>query len=63
MAKTDAYADIDFEEINDITGLANDDIKCLKVSNQDKVKEQLRLWVILTSSSIIVIKCIFICFP
>jgi len=31
MAKTDAYADIDFEEINDITGLANDDIKCLKV--------------------------------
>ena len=25
------YADIDFEEINDVTGLANDEIKCLKV--------------------------------
>merc|ERR1711988_790502 len=31
MAKTDQYADIDFEEINDQTGLANDEIKCLKV--------------------------------
>merc|ERR1712117_717883 len=31
MAKTDIYADIDFEEINDQTGLANDEIKCLKV--------------------------------
>merc|ERR1712066_372664 len=25
------YSDIDFEEINDVTGLANDEIKCLKV--------------------------------
>ena len=25
------FADIDFEEINDVTGLANDEIKCLKV--------------------------------
>merc|ERR1712168_1682988 len=31
MAKTDQYADIDFEEIKDQTGLANDEIKCLKV--------------------------------
>merc|ERR1712066_728776 len=31
MGKTDQYADIDFEEINDQTGLANDEIKCLKV--------------------------------
>jgi len=27
----DAYADIDFEEINEQCGLANDEIKCLKV--------------------------------
>merc|ERR1712098_998516 len=31
MAKPDPYADIDFEEINDATGLATDEIKCLKV--------------------------------
>merc|ERR1711953_902741 len=31
MAKTDAYADIDFEEMGEATGLANDEIKCLKV--------------------------------
>merc|ERR1712240_309221 len=31
MAKPDPYADIDFDEINDQTGLANDEIKCLKV--------------------------------
>merc|ERR1711939_1150981 len=31
MAKADPYADIDFEEINDQTGLAVDEIKCLKV--------------------------------
>merc|ERR1712227_517621 len=31
MAKNDPYADIDFEEINDATNLANDEIKCLKV--------------------------------
>merc|ERR1711963_1260506 len=31
MAKPDPYADIDFEEINDATNLANDEIKCLKV--------------------------------
>ena len=30
--KTDPYADIDFEDINDVTGLANDEIKCLKVN-------------------------------
>ena len=31
MAKPDLYADIDFDEINDATGLAVDEIKCLKV--------------------------------
>merc|ERR1711962_1022761 len=31
MAKPDPYADIDFEEINEATGLAVDEIKCLKV--------------------------------
>ena len=31
MAKPDPYADIDFEEINEATGLANDEVKCLKV--------------------------------
>merc|ERR1712127_86244 len=30
-AMPDAYADIDFEEINEQCGLANDEIKCLKV--------------------------------
>ena len=34
MAKADPYADIDFEDINDVTGLANDEIKCLKVSKK-----------------------------
>merc|ERR1712058_97212 len=29
--KQDPYADIDFEEINEATNLANDEIKCLKV--------------------------------
>merc|ERR1712059_73002 len=29
-AMSDPYADIDFEEINDQTNLANDEIKCLK---------------------------------
>ena len=32
--KPDPYADIDFEEINEQTNLANDEIKCLKVSYQ-----------------------------
>ena len=32
MAKPDPYADIDFEEITDATGLAVDEIKCLKVT-------------------------------
>ena len=32
MAKPDPYADIDFEEINEQCGLANDEIKCLKVA-------------------------------
>merc|ERR1711922_50923 len=31
MAKADPYADIDFEEISEATGLAVDEIKCLKV--------------------------------
>merc|ERR1739838_622971 len=31
MAKADPYADIDFEEINDVTNLQPDEIKCLKV--------------------------------
>ena len=31
MARPDPYADIDFEEINEQTGLAVDEIKCLKV--------------------------------
>merc|ERR1712018_182214 len=31
MAKPDPYGDIDFEEINEATNLANDEIKCLKV--------------------------------
>merc|ERR1711881_623466 len=30
MAKADPYAGIDFEEINEATGLENDEIKCLK---------------------------------
>ena len=30
--KPDPYADIDFEEITDATGLAVDEIKCLKVT-------------------------------
>ena len=37
----DPYADIDFEEINDLTNLATDEIKCLKVAKInfiDKVK-------------------------
>ena len=28
----DAYSGIDFDEINEVTGLAADEIKCLKVS-------------------------------
>ena len=28
------FADIDFDEINDQTGLAPDEIKCLKVSTE-----------------------------
>ena len=31
MAKPDAYADIDFDEIIEATCLAADEIKCLKV--------------------------------
>merc|ERR1711890_849 len=30
MAKADPYAGIEFEEINEATGLENDEIKCLK---------------------------------
>ena len=33
MAKPDMYADIDFDEINEATNLAADEIKCLKVGN------------------------------
>ena len=36
MAKPDPYGDIDFEEINDATGLAPDEIKCLKVQEPYK---------------------------
>ena len=32
MAKADPYADIDFEEITDLTNLQPDEIKCLKVN-------------------------------
>ena len=31
--KADAFADIDFEEINDATNLQPDEIKCLKVDS------------------------------
>ena len=34
MAHGDPYADIDFDEITEQTGLAGDEIKCLKVSSQ-----------------------------
>lgn len=41
MARADPYADIDFEEINEQTGLAVDEIKCLKVCfNLFDVKKQ-----------------------
>ena len=30
--KADPYADIDFDEVTEATGLAIDEIKCLKVS-------------------------------
>ena len=35
--KADPYADIDFEEINEQTNLANDEIKCLKVKSTSSV--------------------------
>ena len=35
--KADPYADIDFEEINEQTNLANDEIKCLKVKSRSSV--------------------------
>ena len=31
MARADPYADIDFDEVTEATGLAADEIKCLKV--------------------------------
>ena len=31
MAKPDPYADVDFDELTESTGLAVDEIKCLKV--------------------------------
>ena len=31
MAKPDPYGDIDFDEVTEATGLAIDEIKCLKV--------------------------------
>ena len=40
MAKPDPYADIDFEEINDQTNLANDEIKCLKVTSPCILSDQ-----------------------
>ena len=33
----DAYSGIDFDEINEATGLAADEIKCLKVSFKNNV--------------------------
>ena len=30
MSKPDPYAGIDFDELNDATGLESDEIKCLK---------------------------------
>ncbi len=32
MSRADPYADIDFDEVTEATGLAMDEIKCLKVS-------------------------------
>ena len=32
MAPADPYADIDFDEVNEATNLAHDEIKCLKVN-------------------------------
>ena len=32
----DAYSGIDFDEINEATGLAADEIKCLKVSFENQ---------------------------
>merc|ERR1711915_500984 len=41
MGGADPYADIDFEEINDLTNLQTDEIKCLKVCfNLFDVKKQ-----------------------
>ena len=31
MARADPYADIDFDDVTEATGLAMDEIKCLKV--------------------------------
>merc|ERR1712235_173523 len=42
MAKTDQYADIDFEEINDQTGLANDEIKKQDYLSADDLGEIMR---------------------
>lgn len=41
----DAYSGIDFDEINEATGLAADEIKCLKVSYRilDKVSHELNI--------------------
>ena len=41
----DAYSGIDFDEINEATGLAADEIKCLKVSFRiiDKVSFELKI--------------------
>merc|ERR1712001_186434 len=39
--KADPYADIDFEEINEQTNLANDEIKCLKVLFDTKKQDYL----------------------
>ena len=45
MAKPDPYADIDFEEINDQTNLANDEIKCLKVNRSRQTTNTLATFV------------------
>ena len=39
------YADIDFDEIKEVTGLANDEIKCLKVNNLTIIKLSLFIFI------------------
>ena len=43
MAHNDPYAGIEFDDITESTGLAADEIKCLKVSLEMKVEVEVRL--------------------